>query len=154
MVCAAPDYIARRGRPERPEDLSQHDCLCVTRGGRVYNRWTLKGEDGRVSIAVSGRLVSNSTDTLHGWALDGAGIVTKALWDIEEDLAAGRLVELLAEHSCDDIHLYAALPTRRHTPPRLRAFLDFIVQGLRSTTSRPMQNLEIEQIRTAPPYDR
>jgi DNA-binding transcriptional LysR family regulator len=136
VVCAAPAYLARRGRPAQPRDLAGHDCLCVVRAGRLYDRWMFEGADGPATIAVSGPLVSDSTDTLQRWALDGAGVVIKALWDVEEDLAAGRLVELLAEYACDDIHLYATLPSRRHTPPRVRAFLDFIALELASGASQ------------------
>ena len=130
VICAAPAYLAARGRPERPEQLAEHDCICMTRGTRLYDQWTVKGADGPAKVAVSGTLTSNSTDTIHGWVLDGAGVAIKALWDIEEDLQAGRLVELLAEHACDDINLYATHFTRRHVPPRIRAFIDFLAERL------------------------
>ncbi len=130
VICAAPAYLAARGRPERPEDLPAHNCLCMMRGTHVYDQWTVRGAQGSVKIAVSGSLTSSSTDVIHAWALDGAGVTIKALWDIEDDLRAGRLVELLADYACDDIHLYATHFTRRYVPARIRAFIDFLVEHL------------------------
>ncbi len=130
VICAAPAYVAARGRPERPEQLADHDCICMTRGTRVYDRWTVRGVAGPAKVAVSGSLTSNCTDIIHGWVLDGAGVAIKALWDIEDDLQASRLVELLADYACDDINLYAAHLTRRHVPPRIRAFIDFLAARL------------------------
>ena len=130
VICAAPSYLLTRGRPDTPEDLAHHDCLCVTRGARVYDQWTVQGPQAPMKVVVSGSLTSNSTDTIHHWALDGAGVAIKALWDIEDDLRAGRLVELLPDYACDDIHLYATHFTRRHVPARIRAFIDFLVEHL------------------------
>ena len=130
VICAAPSYLQTRGRPEKPEDLAHHNCLCVARGARIYDQWTVRGPQAPVKVVVSGSLTSNSTDTIHRWALDGAGVAIKALWDIEDDLRAGRLMELLPDYSCDDIHLYATHFTRRYVPTRIRAFIDFLVEHL------------------------
>ena len=73
--------------------------------------------------------MANSTDVVHAWALEGEGIDVKALWDIEEDLRDGRLVELLGEYS-DSIALYVAFSSRKHIPYRLRRFIDFLVEAL------------------------
>ena len=130
VICAAPSYLLTRGRPEKPEDLAHHNCLCVMRGTRVYDQWTVRGPQTPVKVVVSGSLTSDSTDTIHRWALDGAGVAIKALWDIEDDLRAGRLMELLPDYACDDIHLYATHFTHRHVPTRIRAFIDFLVEHL------------------------
>ena len=139
VICAAPSYLQTRGRPEKPEDLAHHNCFCVTRGARIYDQWTVRGPQAPVKVVVSGSLTSNSTDTIHRWALDGAGVAIKALWDIEDDLRAGRLVELLPDYACDDIHLYATHFTHRHVPPRIRAFIDFLVEHL---PTRGVEGLE------------
>ena len=131
VVCASPAYLDVHGRPERPEDLASHNCLRVIRGDHLYAQWTFKGQDGPYKLDVDGSLASDSTDTLHAWALDGAGIVVKALWDIEDDLRAGRLVELLADHACDEVHLYAVHFTRRLVSVRIKAFIDFLGQDFR-----------------------
>ena len=80
------------------------------------------GDSGALALSTA------SGEVLHDWALKGRGLALKALWDIEEDLRAGRLVECLTPYHCDEIELYAVFATRRHLSPRVRVFLDF-VQG-------------------------
>lgn len=136
VICASPEYLQRRGRPQRPEELVNHDCIRMVRGSQLYDQWTVKGPHGPSKVQVSGALISNCTDTIHTWALEGAGIAVKALWDIEDDLRSGRLVELLAEFACDEMHLYATHFARRHVPPRIRLFIDFLAQRLQHSEIR------------------
>ncbi len=63
----------------------------------------------------------------------GRGIVLKALWDIEEDLEAGRLIEVLSDFSDSEINLYATYPTRTHLPRRVRVFIDHMLAGITRT---------------------
>ena len=126
IVCAAPSYLEKRGRPETPEDLARHDCIRLVRGQMLMDRWAFRYGNEVREVRVDGRLSSTSGEVVREWALNGMGLALKAVWDIEHDLAAGRLVECLGEHWCDTINLYAIFASRRHLPPRLRAFLDFI----------------------------
>ena len=130
VICASPAYIAAHGRPQVPNDLANHNCIRLVRGQKIYDQWTVTGPDGPEAIAVSGSLISNSTDTIHGWVLDGAGIAVKALWDIENDLKAGLLVELLPDYACDKVTLWATHFARRHVPPRIRLLIDFLAKHL------------------------
>lgn len=130
VVCASPEYLAHNHAPQRPEDLKQHRCIRMQRGRVLYGRWTLRGAESPNEIVVDGTLVSNSGETIHEWVLEGAGVAVKALWDIEEDLNHGKLVELLGEHACDDMNLYATHFNRRLVPPRLRFFIDFLAEQL------------------------
>jgi DNA-binding transcriptional LysR family regulator len=130
VVCASPDYIARRGCPQRPEDLLQHDCIRLVRGRHVYDRWTFMDQGQPLEIQVRGPLSTSSAEVLHDWTLAGCGVGLKALWDIEPDLAAGRLVEVLAPFARNAINLYVIYPTRSHLPNRVRAFIDFVVAAV------------------------
>ena len=131
VVCASPAYINTHGRPERLEDLKAHNCIRMLRGRDLYDQWTLKNHEGGVQqVAVSGALVSNDGETIHDWAVGGVGVAVKALWDIQDDLQNGRLVELLDHHACDDMNLYATHFDRRHVPPRIRLFIDFLADRL------------------------
>jgi DNA-binding transcriptional LysR family regulator len=82
---------------------------------------------------VRGSLLTNNAEVLHDWALMGRGIVLKALWDIEDDLRTGRLVELLAPFSADAINLYVTYPTKSHLPRRVRVFIDFMFAEIGGT---------------------
>lgn len=130
IVVGAPAYLDRHGTPHTPSDLAAHDCIRLVRGQRVFDRWRFL-EDGRVrEVAVSGRLSTASGEVLHDWVRAGHGLALKALWDIEDDLRSGALVECLAGYHCDMIELYAVFASRRHLAPRVRAFLDFLAREL------------------------
>jgi DNA-binding transcriptional LysR family regulator len=126
VVCASPAYIDRCGMPQTPDDLAQHDCIRLVRGRWVFDDWTFCQGDGRREVHVDGTLTTSSGEILHDWALAGKGLALKALWDVRKDIAAGRLVECLADYACDEIELYAVFLSRKHLSPRVRVFLDFI----------------------------
>jgi DNA-binding transcriptional LysR family regulator len=130
VVCASPDYIAAHGVPQRPEDLLQHDCIRLVRGRHIFDRWTFIENGQPREVHVRGTLMTNNAEVMHGWALMGRGLVLKALWDIEDELKDGRLVEVLAPFTDSAINLYAVYPTRTHLPPRVRVFLDFVIASI------------------------
>ena len=129
-ICASPDYLARRGCPETPADLLRHDCVLLLRGHQVLDRWTFVENGKPLEIRVRGALLTSSAEVMHEWVLAGHGVGLKAFWDVEDDLAEGRLVEVLAPFTDSKINLYLIYPTRRHLPNRVRVFIDFVVGGL------------------------
>ncbi|HTT06721.1 MAG TPA: LysR family transcriptional regulator [Steroidobacteraceae bacterium] len=135
-VCASPDYLARHGNPAAPGDLLRHDCICLVRGREVFDRWAFREGGKQREVRVHGRLTTNNAEVMHGWALLGRGICFKALWDVEDDLAEGRLVELLKPYASDDICLYATYATRRHLPSRVRVFIDFVATAMAAGDAR------------------
>jgi len=130
VVCASPGYIAEHGVPETPEDLLGHDCIRLVRGRHVFDRWTFAENGKPREVQVHGTLLTNNAEVMHGWVLMGRGLALKALWDIEDELSDGRLVEVLAPFAHNAINLYAVYPTRTHLPPRVRVFLDFAIASL------------------------
>lgn len=135
VVCASPEYLARRGTPLKPEDLSQHDCICLVRGRHVFDRWPFLVDGEVQELQVHGTLLTNHGEVLHGWAVLGHGITLKAHWDIEDDLRNGRLVELLEPFTASEINLYAIYPSRSHLPPRVRVFIDFMLASIEKPAS-------------------
>ncbi|MEO8606071.1 MAG: LysR family transcriptional regulator, partial [bacterium] len=125
VVCAAPDYLARRGTPRTPDELRQHDCLdysyLAAPGGWPFRR-------GRAvhRVAVRGPLVSNNGEALRAAAIAGMGIALLPTFIVGDDLRAGALVALLTAHDSWDAAIYAIYPPTRHVPPKLRAFIDFL----------------------------
>jgi DNA-binding transcriptional LysR family regulator len=130
VVCASPEYIAKHGVPETPEDLLQHDCIRLVRGRHVFDQWTFMENNKIREVQVRGTLQTNNSEVMHGWALMGRGIGLKALWDIEDELRDGRLVEVLAPFAHNVINLYAVYPSRTHLPPRVRVFIDFAIASI------------------------
>lgn len=119
--------------PRTPEDLAHHNCLRLARRHRLLDHWRFRVGEEECEVKVTGSLSSGSGDALHGWALEGRGVSLEAMWDIEEDLTSGRLVECLAEHWCDSIELFAAFAPGRPVPPRIRLFIDFVAAAFAKT---------------------
>lgn len=128
LVCATPDYLTRHGRPASPADLIHHECLVI--GGGNERVWEFIGPDGPVSVRVGGRLASNNGEVVHSWARDGFGLALKSVWDVEGDIAAGRLVPVLEQWRSPDTALHAVSPVARGLSPRVRRFIDFVAARL------------------------
>ncbi|MEP6494234.1 MAG: LysR family transcriptional regulator [bacterium] len=134
LVCASPDYIARHGTPQVPEDLSRHNCL-----GHKYtdrrDRWRLIGPDGEHRVNVHGNFVVNDGAALRTAALAGMGVTMQPEVLLADDVAAGRLVAVLSAYTPPARPMYLVyLPDRRATP-KLRSFIDFIVERFGSTAA-------------------
>ena len=71
-------------------------------------------------------IVADNSITLRAFALSGQGVAILPQWLVEEDLQAGRLVRLLADHSFSQQGVYALYPDTRHLPLKVRAFIDFM----------------------------
>ncbi|MDH0893442.1 MULTISPECIES: LysR family transcriptional regulator [unclassified Pseudomonas] len=97
VLCAAPDYFARHGRPRHPDELRRHNCLLYMIGGRVHDRWSLG--DGRrgLAVTVSGDRVSDDADVVRRWAVAGRGLVYKSWLDVANDVQTGRLEVALGD---------------------------------------------------------
>ena len=130
IICAAPTYLARFGTPQRPADLLQHNCIRYLLWGQLLDQWRFIENGQHRDIQIHGTLTTNNGEALHGWVLSGCGIGIKALWDIQEELAAGKLVELLAPFTNEELNLYAVYATRNHVPLRVRMFLDHLAAAL------------------------
>lgn len=138
IVCAAPKYAATHRALKRPADLLDHDCIRLVAHGRPHlDYWRFK-EDDRVShVQVSGRLSTSSGEVMHDWALSGRGVAQKLLWDVEQDVRAGRLIHFLEPFECEEAKLYLSYASRTHLSPRVRLFIDFLVAALRVEAGVP-----------------
>jgi len=129
-VCASPAYLRQHGRPRRPADLAQCDCLRFPLPG-YRTQWSFRGlEGGTESVALRGWLVMSTALALHRAAIDGLGPALLGDWLIDADLAAGRLVDLFPEHEVTatnfDSAVWLLYASREHVPRRVRAFVDFM----------------------------
>ncbi|WP_157019286.1 LysR family transcriptional regulator [Mesorhizobium xinjiangense] len=126
-IAAAPDYLAARGTPQRPEDLKAHDCIRFrqTSSGAIY-RWELDDGEREIEMSVAGRLIVNDTPTMLAAARRGAGLIYGAEPTIAEDLADGRLVGVLESYWPHSPGLFLYYPSRAQALPKLRVFIDFM----------------------------
>jgi DNA-binding transcriptional LysR family regulator len=130
VICAAPAYLDRRGRPETIEDLIRHEVIAF--GEPPNNHWTFA--DGR-SVNVMGRLTTNNGELAHRWALSGAGLVLKSIWDVYDDIERGKLEIVLP-----DVHLAAApihvvFPHSRLAAAKVRLCIEFLASRLKSSNA-------------------
>ena len=129
VVCASPDYIRRKGKPEAPADIAAHDCLVLARRSGLEDVWRFEQPDGGIDeVHVRPLLISSSGDVLHSWLLDGRGISYEAGWDVGDDLAAGRLINVLPSTRPRVVELFATFAPGRPLLPRIRLFVDFLAQ--------------------------
>jgi DNA-binding transcriptional LysR family regulator len=135
ILVASPAYLARKGKPQVPQDLLQHDCLRL-KGGTFRTRlWRLINADNpgeTLELDVSPVLWSNHVDTLLRATLDGAGITATTTELAAPYLSSGRLVRVLAPWIGGQLTLYAALPSRKFLPQRTRVFLDYLSEQART----------------------
>jgi DNA-binding transcriptional LysR family regulator len=78
---------------------------------------------------VNGPLSSGDGSVLYGWALSGEGISLEAHWDVADDLAAGRLVEVMPDYRGPPAELYAVFAPGKPVPPRIRLFADCLAKA-------------------------
>lgn len=131
VLVAAPAYLARAGVPQRPEDLTAHDCLRLRLPGLRPNVWRLRraaagGAEDVLDVPVRPVVWTNHGEALLRAALDGAGITSTSLEIVAGHLARGELVRVLAPWIVGRPSIYAALPSRKFMPQRVRAFLDYM----------------------------
>lgn len=132
VVAAAPGYLDRRGTPETPGALAEHDCL-IYQGELGRQRWYFQQDDRAKEIAyeVDGSLASNDADSLMRAALLGQGLVMFPTWLIGEALAEGKLIALLETWRCEvmpgrrDIHVLTT--ERRLRAPKVQAFMEYLL---------------------------
>ena len=126
IAVASPAYLAHRGTPRTPNELHNHDCINwrLQLDGRAY-RWEFENKGKRIEVAVEGPVVTNHSDIGVAAALQGLGVAYAFDHErVDEHLARGRLVQLLADWSITRSGLFLYHPSRRHLPAALRAFID------------------------------
>ncbi|RAX41095.1 LysR family transcriptional regulator [Rhizobium tropici] len=130
VICAAPAYLDRRGRPETIEDLTRHEVIAF--GEPPNNHWTFA--DGR-SANVMGRLTTNNGELAHRWALSGAGLVLKSIWDVHDDIESGKLEIVLPGFDLAAAPIHVVFPHSRLAAAKVRLCIEFLASSLKSANS-------------------
>ncbi|MER8407663.1 LysR family transcriptional regulator [Mesorhizobium sp. M0185] len=127
LLCAAPSYLARRGTPTEPEALLEHSCLGFS-GFQTFPAWEMTDSSGRrVSIEVSGPLVTDDAEVLVEAAVQGVGLMMSTDWLVGRELADGRLVPVLEDWTlADEGAVYVVMPSAKGQAAKTRAFADWI----------------------------
>lgn len=134
-ICAAPAYLKQHGVPRTPADLANHVCILIA--AQTPNRWPFRTRDGIEDIAIVPRVTSDNADVALGLAIEGGGIVRLADIIVGEPIRRGMLVPLLTDlHHVEPLPLNALYLAGRHRLPKVRVFLDFLVEKFGSAPWR------------------
>ena len=127
LTVAAPRYIERFGRPEKPSDLKHHECLQFRNSatGQPY-AWEFHRGRKVVPVKTSSRLMLTDAGTLFGACVAGFGIAQVMNLGIKPLLDSGRLVDLFPDWPDETFPLYVLYPSRTLPPAKLRVFIDFV----------------------------
>jgi DNA-binding transcriptional LysR family regulator len=128
VYCASPAYLALRGIPEHPDQLSQHDCLPYGHGRQVQWRFQARGKP--LSIGVSGRIRANNGELLRDAAVQGMGITYLPSFIVEQDLADGRLQTVLDDYATEPLELSAVYPQHRQSSRPVQVLVEFLRERL------------------------
>jgi DNA-binding transcriptional LysR family regulator len=136
LCVAAPRYLQRHGRPQTPSDLARFDCLVLSSDASQTRGWAFSMPPGAtgsqgderdtVHLRPGGPLDCSDGQVLHGWCLAGYGIAWRSTWEVEADIAAGRLESVLDDYAAPPNGIYALFPQRKHLALRVRLWIDFL----------------------------
>lgn len=132
IMCASPEYLDRRGRPEHPRDLKQHDALLPPTAA-LARGLTLQSGDGSEEITLPivpsrAALATTHMDTNYAAALHGLGVAGLPSFIVEDALLEQALERVMPQWRLFGTTIWAGMPTRKYVPARTRAFLDFLLE--------------------------
>ncbi|GLK50075.1 LysR family transcriptional regulator [Brevundimonas intermedia] len=130
-IVASPEYLARRGAPQVPEDLHAHDCLNFN-FRRAEPVWPFRRDGRDYALTVKGPIEANNGETLTQLALAGVGVTRVGNFSVADAIEMGRLVPLLEAFNPGDREpIHAVFVGGANMPARVRVFVDFLVERLR-----------------------
>jgi DNA-binding transcriptional LysR family regulator len=131
LCVATPRYLQQHGTPRHPNELSRFDCLTLSSDASQTRGWafTLPREGGGREVVFfrpGGPLDCSDGQVLHDWCLAGYGIAWRSTWEVEAEIAAGRLVAVLEDFAAPPNGIHVVFPQRKHLPLRLRLWIDWL----------------------------
>lgn len=130
VVCASPAYLSRRGMPQHPRDLVEHDILNFLPTGPI---WTFESDRGPIGVEVAPKLSANDSQVLLAAACEGNGIVLLPSYVATPVLRSGELQEVLGAFPLPEIWVKALVPANRVQIPRVQALLAALRESLGQT---------------------
>ena len=139
VLCASPEYIAKNGHPVDGFELQRgkHNCLMLRFPGSTEFQWELNTPDGLRKFDVKGRLESDDGDVLTDWALAGAGIAMKPVFEVYDHLKSGKLIIVAEKTRPSHVQMACLYTHRRHQDPKARLFMEFMIEHISDAISGP-----------------
>jgi len=130
VICAAPEYLDTHGTPATPDDLVRHNCLALSLRSSL-NEWEFEGPEGLRRVRVAGNFEANNVEALRKAAIAGLGLLRITSFAVASDIRCGRLVPVLTDFMPPErSSVFAVYPHNRHLSPKVRAFVDFLVEKI------------------------
>jgi DNA-binding transcriptional LysR family regulator len=126
LCVATPGYLKRAGLPQHPSELSRHECLTLSSDASQSRGWAFLVDGAVTHLRPSGRLDCSDGQVLHDWCVEGLGIAWRSTWEVESEVASGRLRSVLDDFAAPPNGIYAVFPHAKHLPLRVRLWIDFI----------------------------
>ncbi|MCR9220667.1 MAG: LysR family transcriptional regulator [Alphaproteobacteria bacterium] len=128
-ICAAPAYFERHGIPKHPADLAEHNCLTFSNMPHL-NDWIFRMPEGEdFKLRAAGNFSASNGETIHEMVLAGLGVARLAEFLVGPEVREGKLMRVLQPFYRDlEVPINAVYPTRRHLSPKVRAFVDFLLE--------------------------
>ncbi len=126
LCVATPQYLKRHGTPRHPGELARFDCLTLSSEASQTRGWAFQVAGELLHLKPGGPFDCSDGQVLHDWCLAGYGIAWRSTWEVESEIAAGRLVALLEDFAAPANGIYAVFPQRKHLPLRVRLWIDFL----------------------------
>lgn len=126
QLVASPEYLAREGHPQHPDELRKHSCLLHRfPASGLIERWPVRVADSMAGPELSRTITCTTTDALNYLALDGIGIACLPDFSIKRSIKEGKLQVVLDEFTDHTGALWMLWPSNRHASPKLRVLIDF-----------------------------
>lgn len=131
ITVASRRYLARRGTPNHPMELKDHDCIYYTRlaeytGAHKQDYWEYKDKEGELMrVHVRGVYATDNSSAVKDATCLGLGIYQGPDWLFANELTSGDLVEIRADFSTDSFPIHLLYDAHRHVPRRVQCFLDY-----------------------------
>ena len=126
LCVATPEYLKRAGTPAHPSDLARHQCLTLSSDASQTRGWAFLVDGAVTHLRPGARLDCSDGQVLHEWCLQGLGLAWRSTWEVQADIAEGRLVSVLDAFAAPPNGIYAVFPSARHLPLRVRLWIDFL----------------------------
>lgn len=127
VICAAPSYFNAHGKPEKPSDLKSHKCVRFSLSGHA-DMWEFSKDGYTERVAISARYSVTSSLAIRDALREGFGLSLIPYPYVEDDLKSGRLQQALEDWSSVETILYAVFPSRQHLAPKIRVFVEFVME--------------------------
>src|SRR6478752_1614253 len=126
LCVATPRYLKIHGTPQHPSELARFDCLTLSSDASQTRGWAFQVAGEVVHLKPGGPLDCSDGQVLHDWCMADYGIAWRSTWEVESEIAAGRLTPVLEDFAAPPNGIYAVFPQRKHLPLRVRLWVDFL----------------------------